>query len=581
MRARLRPLLVLVLAALVVRAFLFALRGDYLDWDEALYLLIARNVLEGHGIALNGFPHIALGPLIPLGTAAVTALSGLELLAAQRLLAIASGALLVLPVWYLLRIYAGARVALIGGLLLVGWPALIDVAPKLGPMWRHMYAGSEPVFLLATFAAFALGEAGLRDRRARRHVLSLLAGLSLGLAYLARPEALVVGGLYALVRVLPPYRSEKGRQLTLAFALAALGFCVAAGPYVWHMHRLSGSWMASGKLGPTRVTADLYQELVRDDGRMGPYLRSWWALNEGHSHLVNPYWGVDRSTPVAGRIAEYRAVLASQWQPQGTWLSGLLRRTRDYLESLWVLGLPLFAFFALAGLIRPKVELTLRFPPFVMAGLLASLLTAWQVFVLPRFFLYLVPALALWAARGVIAVSDLKPLERYPAADRILALLLVLAGLALAGQRALGREASGLRQAGLEDRLAAERLAAAVPESEPLMSWHPRLGYFAWRDWRVLPVAELDATIHYAALSGVRYLLLAKAGYSPLALEAPYVVVVIDPEVMTAYRSRVTAPGDPGHRHPAATLVPTEPLAGFPTGHVRAADGQTGLPDGE
>ncbi|HSG82213.1 MAG TPA: hypothetical protein VLC48_08190, partial [Gemmatimonadota bacterium] len=80
-----RKLAVLVAVAFAVRYSLFALRGDYLDWDEALYLVMARNLLAGDGLSLNGFPHVALSPFTSVLAGVVSVLSGMSLLAAQRL----------------------------------------------------------------------------------------------------------------------------------------------------------------------------------------------------------------------------------------------------------------------------------------------------------------------------------------------------------------------------------------------------------------------------------------------------------------------------------------------------------------
>jgi 4-amino-4-deoxy-L-arabinose transferase-like glycosyltransferase len=131
----------IIAAALLVRGLLFWLRGEYLDWDEAMYLLVARSFLEGGEPTLNGLPHTALGPFVPLASAAVSRILGLELLVVQRLLSALAGAFLILPVWYLLRDNAGQRVAWTAVPLLVAWPALIDVAPKrtcsfCSPRWR-------------------------------------------------------------------------------------------------------------------------------------------------------------------------------------------------------------------------------------------------------------------------------------------------------------------------------------------------------------------------------------------------------------------------------------------------------------
>ncbi len=571
-----RELLALTAAALLVRGLLLFLRADYLDWDESLYIVEARNILAGSGLTLNGLPHIALGPFVPIATAFTTSITGFEPFVAQRLLMAIAGALLVPSVWYLLQIHAGQRIARNGAVLLVGWLALIDVAPKLGPMWRHLYAGSEPVFLALLFGGFALGEAGLRGRRLRRYAFYILAGVCLASAMLARPEALVVAGIYAVVRTLPWWRSEKAATTLTAFVISGATALVLVTPYLAYMRQHSGTWMLSGKLEPTQITSGLYQELVRDDRHMGEYLRSWWALDDSHTQLVNPYWGTTAALPFKQRVADYRRVLAAEWTPSADTKLRRLTSLGSYLAVFWVLGLPLFLPFAVLGVLWRDGEWQTRFPPFVMAGLVASVFTSLAVFALPRFFLYLVPALALWAARGVQLVSRWVPTRKLLDPDRALTAGLLLAALAVAGVQTLGVEASNLRGVGLQDRLASKRLAESLPSSEPVMTWHPRLAYWGGLDWRALPVASLDDVVHYAAARGIRVLFLSRGGYSPLVLEVPYVVITITAEVSETFRELPLT--DDSHSHPSTRLEPSDPIAGFPAGRVvlresEAADG--------
>ncbi len=573
-RGQWRTLALLVAGALLVRGSLFALRGDYLDWDEALYLLMARNFLTGAGISLNGFPHIALSPLFPIATAAVSTLSGLSLLTAGRLVSALAGAVLLIPVWYLFRIHAGERIATLGATLLVGWTALIDVGPRFGPMWRHMYAGSEPLYLALLFGALALGELGMRREGRRRYLYLALAGSSLALAYLARPEAILVGGLYAIFRSLPVWGGERAGAKLAALAICAASFLTVASPYVVHMREVTGRWTLSGKLQQSRATTDMYEELVRDDSKMGPFLRVWWAVDESHTRLINPYWGTDGSVPLEQQNEEYRALLNAVRTTVTSPGQRVIIRARDYASALWVLGVPLFLPLVVVGLFWPGWKLPDRLPPFTLAGLAASVLTAWLVFVLPRYFLYLVPAFAFWAAIGVTVLARF----RWPAwvrePERAIAFALLATALGIASARALSGEANAVRAVGKKDREAAERLAQIIPESHPVVSWHPRLAYWGGWDWRALPVAPLDAAVHYSAHRRLGTLFLARGGYSPLELEADYVVITLDPALAAAYRA--FGSGEAEHPHPPATLLSVDEVAGFPAGRIIPGDSAGG-----
>src|SRR5437868_6507293 len=81
-----RPVLRLALLALALRLLLLYLRGDYIVFDEGYYLLLARSLRAGHGLTLNGLPHVALSPLQPVIVAALSFI-GIPDLWASRLLA--------------------------------------------------------------------------------------------------------------------------------------------------------------------------------------------------------------------------------------------------------------------------------------------------------------------------------------------------------------------------------------------------------------------------------------------------------------------------------------------------------------
>lgn len=569
--ARVRYLLTLTVGATLVRGVFFFLRSYYLDWDEALYILMARSLLDGAGIMLNGYPHVALGPFVPLSTAFASLISGLDPFAAHHVLMALAGGLLVIPVYYLLYLASGERVADIGSILIVGWPALIDVAPKLGPMWRHAYAGSEPVFLLLLFTALALGEAGLRREGPWRHALFALGGLSLAASYLTRPEAIVVAGFYLLVRAAFALRSARWPQLASAAIVAALAFAIAIGPYLYHLRQVTGSWTPSGKYEPTALSGDMYQALVRSDRHMGAYMTVWWALEPGHTYLLNPYWGTHERGTAGQQLAGLRSTLDEVWGPEPFGVR-LGRRAAAYALALWSLAGPLFAVLALIGLFGGEGEPRRRLPPFAVSGLAASALTTMMVFALPRFFLYLVPAFALWAACGVLAIVRWAEMRQLRVPSRVVALGLMGYGLIVASVRTLGEESTRLRQAAIENRLASERLASAIPPDEAVMSWHPRLAYWGHLEWRALPVASMDATAHYAAARGIRYLFLARGMYAPLQVGAPYVLLEVDPDYARAVNS--APPTMSGHVHPPIRLFRVEPVAGFPTGRIALADSE-------
>jgi hypothetical protein len=138
---------------------------------------------------------------------------------------------------------------------------------------------------------------------------------------------------------------------------------------------------------------------------------------------------------------------------------------------------------------------------------------------------------------------------------------------------ALGGPARLLVSVAGEDRAVAERLSDALPAGEPVMHWHPWIAYWGGWEWRTMPLAVLDDIAHYASTAGVKYILLARAGYTPVKAEVPYLLIVVDPELDRALRLGNEAHSG-SHVHPSIELRPATAIAGQPVASLGLADGQ-------
>jgi hypothetical protein len=573
-RATVLRLALVVALAFALRAVLLGLRGDFLDYDESMYLLIARSMLDGNGVTLNGLPHTALGSFVPAATAAVARLTGFALLTSQRLVAALCGALALIPVWYLLRLYARDQVVWIAVSLLAVWPALIDVAPKYGVMWQDMYAGTEPTFLLALFASLAAGEAALKRSGWPGLALAALAGAFLALAYMTRAEAIVFAGLYLIIRVVQLIRAGlAGRRNLLLPVVALLGYGVFASPQLAHLHRTTGEWVLSGQPAVMRPAAETLQESFRFRERDAAlsFLRTWYWLDEGHTYLLNPYFGTREGVSRAEQKREYTELAAAETPTPRRLPARVANRLKNYGLALWAVCGLLFLPFVLVGIIAERKR---GIPPFILAGLAASLLTSVYLAALPRFFLYLAPAFALCAAYGVVHLGDY--LRRFGDGRRltpvIQAAMIVVAALSVI-RVAGGAPARYLESVAGEDREVAESLAGALPEGDPVMHWHPKFAYWGGWEWRTMPLAVLDDIAHYAATLGVRHILLARGGYTPVKAELEYLYIKLEPELLELLLSG-GGTGRASHDHPPMVLRPAPPTAGRETAVLGLDDGQ-------
>jgi hypothetical protein len=550
-----------VAAALVARCFFFWLRGEYLDWDEAMYLLIARSLLEGGGPQLNGLDHTALGPFVPLLSAALGRLSGLEILVSQRVISVLAGAFLVVPVWYLLRRNAGDRVAWTAVPLLVAWPALIDVAPKLGPMWLHMYAGTEPTYLFFLFAALACGERALERRGWQAHILAWVAGSLMACAYLTRAEAVAFAGLYLVARSVQWVRARGDVRGLIVPSLAALAFLVTAGPHFYHLRQASGEWMLSGQPATMKPMAETLQDTFRDDAYLPNFVRAWYRLDAGHRYFQNPYWGTPEGVSRDVQKTQFAGLAAAETPVRRGWWGRVGNRLLNYGYALWTLCGFLFLPFVIVGVVAARKR---GLPTFALAGFGASLVVSLYLAALPRFFLYLVPVLALWAATGVLAVADRLPRFK-ELATRCLVGALVVFSLVGVGRRSMGELAQSLSLVADEDRWAGEALSEALPDADRVIHWHPRFAHWAGWEWRTMPYATLDDIAHYAVRQDTRYVLLARGGFSPLTAEVSHILVILDDALLAALRAEPAA-GNGRHSHPQMLLSEVSPVAGYATG---------------
>ena len=560
-----------VAAALIVRGTLLWLRGNYLDYDEGMYLLLARSIGQGEGLTLNGLPHLALGPFVPAATAAIAGLFGLSLLVAQRLLSALAGALLLIPVWHLLRRTAGSRIAWIAVSLLAVWPTLVDVAPKSGPMWFHMYVGTEPTYLFFLFASVAIAEAAIARRGVPALVLAALAGTLLAIAYLTRAEAVLFFGMYVVVRGVQLARRGGGdRRNVVALALVAAGFLIVAAPHLAYLRRASGSWIISGQPDVMRPTAETLQDTFRDDRYLTNYVRTWYRLDAGHSYLLNPYWGTPDEVSRATQVEQF-AVLAALETPTARALPArMANRLWNYAYMLWTLCGALFVPLVVVGIVTARRR---EQSAFVVAGLAASLATGFYLAVLPRFFLYLVPAFALWAAYGIDTLAG-RVAEHRVAVTRFSVIALVALSLAIVGRRAGGDVARYLTLSADADREAAEALAAALPEVGPVMHWQPGLAYWAGWEWRTMPVASLNTVAHYGVNRGIKHVLLTTIGYLQVRGNLTHMLVILDEGLEEKLRSLEI--GDYGrHTDPATRLETAPPVAGYATRLLKWDDGET------
>lgn len=582
-RAIPRTLAALTLGAIVVRILMFFGRGDYIAFDEGWYLLLGQSLWAGEGYRLTGLRHTTLSPLFPLLAGALGRLLGDPVWAGRIVAAVTSG-LLVLPCWFIFRRIAGRRTALLGCVIVAVMPSL---APFVAPEWVgwDLWVGAEPVYHLFLYTGIALVLHAVERRRSSAWLAS---GVALALAYLARPEAVVLTALIALA-VVGAAALRRDPRLLAGCVWTGLAFVAISAPYWVYLRNVTGHWTLTGRAvqlrsaertGPsaTRVIEGMLWE-----GRQGTYVRNLFSLDPTGTRMASSYWGIPEDPPVQEAGPEARVVpgeggaeasissaagedsattgdpmhslatkAATETDPTSADSAGPThtaapgpKRPALYVQAFGKLVPELVWPFFLVGVLAPRRPFRAVEPLVVTPLLLTSLLVAGFVAIDPRTQLFMVPAVGLYAARGArwlgIQCDALagKLDVRRGLIPGLLALV-VVGSLVIEDARRLymSRVMDTTHQIlAAENRRAGIALRGVVPDGKALMSWHPAVAIHARREWRVLPMAPLPQILRYAGAIGADYIVFCDFYPSPIPAEAApgaYLVVPVEPGAAAA-----------------------------------------------
>ncbi len=487
LRSPREPYLVLLVLALAFayKLFLLAQRAVFLDPDEAYYLILARNLAAGRGYAFNGLPNIVFPPLLPL------LIAGVNLILRQPQLSLglitASSGVLLGFVTYLIARRSLPPAASLGCLVLALFaPALNAFLPTTTAYAKILYRGSDILNGLLVLAAVYWTIRLAEDGRCRH---AALAGASLGLAYLTRPEGFILFvGLAALLAAMK--LAARAALSWRSLACLLLVFAALAAPYVVYLKGVTGRWMLSGKVAAAgRYQADML-EVIRT-GDWASFDRRMYALNPDGTEMNDLYFGYHRRA-VDAPAAPPEPFLRRAWASLR--LAGTVPRT--------LVPLP-FAPFLLLGL-GSLVALRSR-SDFVLLGLMPySLAIMALAYPIPRHHLFLVPLFTLAAVRGAAVLSSLVP----PRKGIVLSLLLAagVAWTAYGNYAAASRnflKRPELRAVRETEHAVSRRLREAG--ARVVMSINPALAVWADSDWQVLPVAPLRARFGFGEGKRVDY----------------------------------------------------------------------------
>jgi 4-amino-4-deoxy-L-arabinose transferase-like glycosyltransferase len=281
-----------------------------------------------------GYPIAILAASVPVRALFHESEAAIMQLSAQ-LASAAAGVLLVIPMFFLGKELFGRRVGFSA-------PALFQLLPDAS---RVLADGlSEGVFFLFAVAGLWLAALALRRGSAR---LLAATGFASGLAYLTRPEGVLVGVATAAVLFLC-CRTYGGRRVLRGAICLGLGWAVVGGPYIAVTGRFTVKPTAIHVLDPSEKVIPVPQDtahvkplLVAD----GPLLAKF-DLSEGTNRLG---WGLAMLSRELLRGFGYVAWLPALF---GLWYGrSVLRRTPGQWPLLLVAGAILLLLYRVATLL--------------------------------------------------------------------------------------------------------------------------------------------------------------------------------------------------------------------------------------
>lgn len=486
----------LVVAALLVR--LYYTTYDRVVWgDEPFYLWIGQSLWAGHGFNFFGYSGAHFPPLYPALAGGLALISG-SLLRASDLIYVTAGALLVLPLYYLVRATVNATAAWMTGLVVALYPALTSGVLAWGTM-------TEPLYLLWVGLAVWLLFRAL-DRSLGRLREVLLLGAALGLAYLTRTEALaLVIAMFGLLFVGRLFRRDRLLPVVGRLATGLAVFVLVASPYLVYIRGETGHWNLTGAAGMAFVSMT---GLVEKDP--SAFDRSTWKLDpvSGEVYIFAPSSEMEALQPalLADPLALLRRLRAGLLDAQALFFS--IKMAPLLLAAIAFLGL----------LARPWPPRRLRGELALLASLAAP--AAYVPFFVQERYLAgaLIPLMA-WIGIGLWVLGDWltgtwRGLRQRPLSGRQAGLLLAAPAVALSLLLlALGpvvwqrmQRTHSFQPGHLA--AAAELRALGVTADTTVMSRYPAIAFHAGTRWAPTPFEPWPEVEAYARAHDADYLAL-------------------------------------------------------------------------
>jgi 4-amino-4-deoxy-L-arabinose transferase-like glycosyltransferase len=412
--------------------------------------------------------------------------------AASSAVSLILGSLALVPFFFLARSMFNHRVAYLGCILMVFFPALVVISEV--PLSEATYS----FFLLITLLCGWL----LILRRSYPH--ALLFGILSGACYLTRPEFLVAFAFLLLLYLIIDLKTKASRSphTSVLLAISLAGFLLLAFPYVNFMHSQTGHWILSGKTAHNVLKEKAYEKGTDYSGQ--------------RKALAQMLDGLTPDGELKGKVLLGEQSMFSFLKTPG-FLGSYLNRIWLGLRKMNLFFVP-FLLFSLFYMLSWKTEkkgwkkrlfLLLSFSPMLTM----------PIFFAPagRLIEPYAPVLILMSVAGMLGLARLvaKNLDERSAAGFLAGLLVVgvLSAFSVdkAGLMARNHERSfqASRTRSIEFKKLGRWAELIVPEDASVMSlsWDSFF-FYCNRQVFVVPFAPWEEIVGFARANGIGYLLI-------------------------------------------------------------------------
>ncbi len=483
-------ILAFVLIAFGARVFLVRYRHLFSDHDAIGYINMARAIRFGIPAFWETIP-IRVGPLFPLFIRICHETGPADWAYCGRLVSILFGSMLWIPFFLLARLCYGRKSAIMGSILLLTSPFLIDIS--LNVLTESTFVC---FFLFAVYFIFASYESWAT-------LYFFLAGVTLSLSYLVRPEAFLYFPLFLLGT------AGYGRVAGLSFpklvkvSMAFMaGFAVLSLPFVFTIHHRIGIWTFSGKTknillqhGVDKNDALWYEKqfyaLDHDDELIIKKAR----LSDDHEPiLISPHDIINEIKALLRNVyTTYRRVLSDLFGPAWFFLmgAGFYFKARRAVESrhVWILKRDFNLLVIILGymVIVSFHNLTLRH------------------------FAAIVPLLVVIGAYGLKEASEfLQPSGQGRSKPSLIFISLLLGFIFVSEiptiRHAIRNPGSNAGEDSFMYLKAGRWMRENLPPNLKVMSRKGFLSYYAGSTFVAMPFGGMDEILDYARSMGVEYL---------------------------------------------------------------------------